>query len=109
MKKTQAIIASTIVTGLVALGMLLIGINAFMNANSVAPSNSRTSTVVASAATTATGAQVAQLQNQLAQYQSQLDQANAQLQQYQQVLAELQARGVIRVTSSGQIQLGRGG
>ncbi len=112
MKRIQALVASAIITGLVAIGMLLIGINALFNASSVPPSNSRVNAVVSTAGST-TGstdnAQVAELQNQIAQYQAQLNQANAQLQQYQQILSALQARGIIRITNDGQIQLGRGG
>ncbi len=108
MKKAQALIASAIVTGMVALAMLLIGINALTNTNSVPPANTQVSAVV-SPATGGNDAQIAQLQDQVAQYQAQLDQANTELQQYQQVLSALQARGVIRITGDGQIQLGRRG
>ncbi len=108
MKKIQAVIASAVITGLVALAMLLIGINALTNTNSVRPADTQTSAVV-SPATGGTDTQIAQLQNQVAQYQAQLDQANTELQQYQQLLSALQARGVIRITGDGQIQLGRRG
>ncbi len=108
MKRFEAMIAAAVITGLVALGMLFVGINALLNSSSVAPANSPASAVT-SAVNNGNSAQVAQLQAQVQQYQSQLDQANAQLQQYQQLLSALQARGVIRITPDGQIQLGRRG
>jgi hypothetical protein len=122
MKRLQAIIAATIITGVVALSMLLIGINALLNPNSVAVSDSPTNTAVnAPTAPTAPTAGVdqaqvtqyqnliSQYQNREKQYQAQLDQANTQVQQYQQVLSQLQSAGVIRITSDGRILLRRGG
>jgi uncharacterized protein HemX len=121
MKRLEAIIAAAIITGVVALSMLLIGINALINPNSVAVSDSPASTAVSAATPNVTTpgvdqAQIAQWQNLIAQYQgrekqyqAQLDQANTQLQQYQQVLSELQRAGVIQITNDGHILLRRGG
>ncbi len=120
MKRVQAVIAATIITGLVAMCMLLVGINAFFNPNAVQASNAPVGAIVSAQTSGTDQTQVAQLQNQLAQYQQQLDQANAeiqqangQLQQYQQILQQLQQSGVIRVTRDGRILLpafsGRGG
>lgn len=121
MKRLEAIIAAAIITGVVALSMLLIGINALINPNSVAVSDSPASVALNSTTTNTSPtavdpAQVTQWQNLITQYQNrekqyqaQLDQANTQLQQYQQVLTELQSAGVIRITSNGQILLRRGG
>ncbi len=119
MKRLQAIIAAAIVTGLVALCMMLIGVNALLNPNTVQASNAPGSAAVSAANPApnnvqnngASAAQITELQNQIAQYQQQLDQANAQLGQYQQILQQLQQVGVIRITGDGQILLrgGRGG
>jgi predicted Rossmann fold nucleotide-binding protein DprA/Smf involved in DNA uptake len=115
MKRLEAIIAAAIITGVVALCMLLIGVNALLNPNSVPVSDSPVTTALNSTSTTVDPAQVTQLQSLVTQYQSrekqyqtQLDQANTQLQQYQQVLIELQNAGVIQITSDGQILLRRG-
>jgi len=117
MKRIQALIAAAIITGLIALGMLAIGVNAALNPNSVAASNAPgdppTPTISAGSATSSqTQAEINQLQNLIAQYQNrekqyqaELNQANSQLQQYQALLAELQRRGLIRINSDGSIQL----
>jgi len=103
---------------LIAMGMLAIGVNAALNPNAVAASNTPgdppVPTVSASNATSSqTQAEINQLQNLIAQYQNrekqyqtELDQANSQLQQYQALLAEMQRRGLIRINSDGSIQLG---
>ncbi len=116
MKRLEAIIAATIITGLIALSMLLIGINSLLNPNTVKASDTPASTVVNATNAGVDQAQIAQLQNLLAQYQerekqyqAQLDQANTQLEQYQQVLTALQQSGVIRITSDGRILLRRAG
>lgn len=122
MKRLEAIIAAAIITGVVALCMLLIGINALLNPNSVRASDAPTSAVLNASTGAADQTPISQLQNLITQYQNrekqyqdreqqyqtQLDQANAQIQQYQQVLAELQQSGVIRITNDGQILLRRG-
>ena len=117
MKRVQALIAAAIITGLIALGMLAIGVNAALNPHSVAASNvpgdPPASAVAAGSATSAqTQAEinqlqsiVAQYQNREKQYQAELNQANSQLQQYQALLTELQRRGLIRINSDGSIQL----
>jgi uncharacterized protein HemX len=117
MKRLEAIIAATIITGVVALSMLLIGINALLNTNSVSASNSPTTTALNAPApagvdqTQLTQYQtlISQYQGREKQYQAQLDQANTQLEQYQQVLSQLQSAGVIRITSDGRILLRGGG
>lgn len=113
MKRLQALIAATIITGLVAVGMLLIGVNAVFNTQSVPVSNTRVDASLTSA--TGSSATVAQLQNEIAQYQSreqqyqqQLSEASQQVQQLEQVLTALQQRGLIRIGSDGQIQIRRG-
>ncbi len=111
MKKLQALVAAFVVTGAVALIMLLIGLTAIFNTNVVQASNSPNQpTVNVSAGTSSSSdqAQIQQLQNEVAQYQQQLDQANQQIQQYQQVLTQLQRLGILRVSSDGTIRLGGG-
>jgi septal ring factor EnvC (AmiA/AmiB activator) len=126
MKKIQALIAAVMVTGLVGLGMLAIGVNAALNPNTVAASDtpgnasavasdtSGSVSAAASATASQAQAQIAQLQNLIAQYQNrekqyqvQLDQADTQLQQYQALLVEMQRRGLIRINGDGSIQLPR--
>lgn len=116
MKRLEAIIAAAIITGVVALSMLLVGINALVNPNSVTASDSPSTTALNVTTTGVDQAQVTQWQNLISQYQSrekqyqaQLSQANTQLEQYQQVLSQLQTAGVIRITSDGRILLRRGG
>lgn len=113
MKQLQALIAAVIVTGLIGLGMLAIGVNAALNPNTVAPSNTP-GDASASVSTASPEAQaqikqlqdlIAQYQNREKQYQAQLNQADTQRQQYQQLLMELQSRGLIRINSDGTIQL----
>ncbi len=53
-------------------------------------------------------AQITQAEQQLSQYNDQLTQANQEIQQFQSLLAELQSRGVIQITSNGQILIPRG-
>jgi uncharacterized phage infection (PIP) family protein YhgE len=125
MNRLKAIIAALVITTLVACAMLAIGANAMLNPNGVPINDAPISESVSSsttnnaAASDAASAQINQLQNLVKQYQarekqyqdreqqyqSQLDQLNAQLQQYQQVLTELQNRGLIRILSNGQIQI----
>ncbi len=118
MKRLEAIIAATLVTGAVALCMLLIGLNALLNPSAVRASNAPGSAVsVPNSAgsnsvapnsglnNSADQAQITELQNQISQYQQQLDQANTQLQQYQQVMIQLQQSGVIRIGRDGTILL----
>lgn len=118
MKRIQAIIAATIVTGVIAVGMLLVGLSAILNPNTVPASDSPAQAPAISNVTTADPpAQaeinrlqglVSQYQNREKQYQAQIDQLNGQVQQLQDVLNELQQRGIIRINRDGSIQLGRG-
>ena len=124
MKRLQGLIAATFITGIVALGMVGIGVNAASNPNSVVVSNSPAQTVQVSTntATDQTSAQLDQLQNLIKQYQSReqqyqteikslsqkLSDANATADQAQQILQALQERGIIQITRDGRILL-RGG
>jgi len=124
MKRLQGLIAATFVTGIVALGMVGIGVNATSNPNGVAVSDSPAKTVQVSANTAAdqTSAQIDQLQNLIKQYQSReqqyqteikslsqkLSDANGTADQARQILQALQERGIIQITQDGRILL-RGG
>ena len=124
MKRLQGLIAATFITGIVALGVVGIGVNAVSNPNSVAVSDSPNKAAQVSANTAAdqTSAQIDQLQNLIKQYQSReqqyqteikslsqkLSDANATADQAQQILQALQQRGIIQITQDGRIFL-RGG
>ena len=124
MKRLQGLIAATLVTGIVAVGMVGIGVNAASNTNSVAVSDSPNQTAqaaqaVVNAASDQTAAQIDQLQNLIKQYQSReqqyqteikslsqkLNDANATADQARQVLQALQERGLIQITRDGRIFL----
>jgi biotin-(acetyl-CoA carboxylase) ligase len=124
MKRLQGLIAATFITGIVALGMVGIGVNATTNPNSVAVSDSpaKASQVSAKVAPDPSAAQIDQLQNLIKQYQSReqqyqteiksmsqkLSDANATADQARQILQALQERGIIQITQDGRILL-RGG
>jgi uncharacterized protein YlxW (UPF0749 family) len=117
-KQVIALLSAFIITAIVALSMLVVGVNAAVNPNGVTASNSPTAAAVsASTSTDSTQAQIAQLQAQVAQYQAreqqyqaalasdnqQLDQAAQEMQMIQQLLAYLQNKGLIQITNQGQI------
>ncbi len=124
MKRFRGLIAATFITGIVAVGMVGIGVNAISNTNTVPVSDSpaqavqstQTSTKVAADQTTA---QIDQLQNLVKQYQSReqqyqteikslsqkLNDANATADQARQILQALQERGIIQINRDGQIFL----
>jgi len=131
-KHRTAIVAATLVTLVVCLGMFAIGASAAMNKNGVPVKDAPGSSSVA-ASTSVDSAQIAQMQNLITQYQQrdqqyqqreqqyqqreqqyqdqlssaqqQLDQASNQLAQYQRVLQFLVDRGIIQVDSRGRIFL----
>ena len=142
MKQIQALIAAVVMTVLVGLCMLVVGINAVSNPNTVPvldapPSADAASNQVDTSQSQQTNnliaqyqdrekqyqAQIQQLNNLVSQYQSRekqyqdqlnqanaaAQQANATAQQLQNILVELQRRGIIRIMSDGSIQLRRGG
>jgi hypothetical protein len=108
-------LAATVITGVMACGMLFVGVAAAANPRGVTPSDRPGA--VAVAASTDPQSQLAQLQalvqqyqTREQQYQTQLAQDQAALQEYQQVLVALQQSGVIRISSDGQIFIrGAGG
>ena len=124
MKRLQALIAAAITTALIGFGVLVIGANAASNPYTVPISNSPVEASTVSTGTTSAQvqAQLDQLQNLISQYQDRekqyqaelntlsqkLSDANLQVDQLQQILVELQQRGVIRITRDGRIQLPQG-
>jgi peptidoglycan hydrolase CwlO-like protein len=135
MKRLQGLIAATLVTVIIGLGMVAIGVNAASNADSVPVSDSpaqvsaTTSQVVNVSNTAADQAQIDQLQATVKQYQArekqyqdrekqyqtelakvtqQMNDATAQAEQLKQILVALQQRGVINISEDGRISIPRG-
>ncbi len=121
-KQMIAFVVALSITGIVALTMLIVGVNAAVNPNSVPVSNSPAQAalqgVTNSTSVTTSGspqAQIAQLQAEISQYQTalqsaqtQLNQASQEMQTVQQLLTYLQQRGIIRIDSQGNITVLRG-
>ncbi len=128
MKHISAIIAGVLITGLVAIAILAIGGSALLNSNTVpvlaAPASTTASSTSSDPQVAQLQAEVQQLTDRVNQYQqreqqyqgelqqaaSQVSQANDQanqaaseIQQYQQLLAVLAQRGIIRIQSDGTI------
>ena len=135
-KQLTAFIAAIFITLCIALGIFAISGVAFANSNGVQASNNpapgaatyANASSVASQVQVLQQQQIQQLQSLVSQYQqrdqqyqqreqqyqSQLSQANAQLsqvqqqmQQYQLLVNALQRRGIITVTSDGQVFINR--
>lgn len=116
MKHLSALFTALVITAIVGLGIVVIGVSALTNTNTVALQNSPNSSLTATgpsgaggtaaSATPSTDAQ--QLQQQVNALQSQLNQADQALQQYQSLFMSLQQRGVIYVDGSGNIYLPQG-
>ena len=118
-KQLTALFSAMFITGLVAMFMVVVGVNAMSNQNGTVASNSSTSTVTSGSTTVSSdqAQQIAQLQAEVAQYQSreqqyqaalasdnqQLTQAAAEMQTIQQLLAYLQNHNLIQINSQGQI------
>ncbi len=126
MKIFPAIIAAFLITAMVGIAMLVVGGNALFNQNTVPVTNSPQ--VVSGAGVSGQAVQpaadqqsVQQMQNLIQQYQQRekqyqselntaaqrLNQANQQVQSYQQLIDALQQRGIIRITSDGQVMIPR--
>ncbi len=124
MKRFQAIVAATITTGLIVLGMMVIGVEAAANTDTAPVTNNATvaAPVRTDSTTNQVQSQINQLQNLIKQYQSreqqyqaeisklsqQVSDSGTQVNQLKDILTQLQQRGVIQITSDGQI-LVRGG
>ena len=118
-KQIIAFLAAMLITGSIAMSMLVIGVNAMTNQNGTSVSNSPASAVAAGSTsdTSNQAQQIAQLQSEIAQYQArdqeyqvalssdnqQLAQAASELQMIRQLLAYLQSHGLITIDSQGQI------
>jgi signal transduction histidine kinase len=118
MKHISALFTALLITAVIGLGILVIGVSALTNTNTVALQNSPnasltgndpTNTGVNSAADSAfSSSEVLQLRQQVSDIQTQLDQANQAIQQYQSLLLALQQRGVIVIDRNGNIYLPQG-
>ena len=117
-KQLIAFLAAFVITGIVALSMVVVGVNAAINPNGVAVSNSPAQAASTTSTTSSSDqAQIAQLQSLISQYQAreqqyqtalqndnaQLAQAAQETQMVQQLLGYLQNRGLIQIDSQGQI------
>lgn len=126
MNQFKALVASILVTGLIAGAMVVIGGSALFNRPMVSASaasdgavvsNTNAADVAADAAQLRVlvnqyqarekelGAQLDDLNKQLDERDQQLAQANQQLEQYQNLLQALQERGVIQITADGRIRI----
>src|SRR5512137_844716 len=117
-KQVIAALFAFIITALVALSMLVVGVNAAFNPNGVKASDSPSQAVANnSTSTSSSQAQINQLQSQVAQYQAreqqyqaalnsdnqQFSQASQEIQMIQELLAYLQNRGLIQIDNQGRI------
>jgi predicted Rossmann fold nucleotide-binding protein DprA/Smf involved in DNA uptake len=106
-KRFPAFLAAFGITAIIGMAILVVGANALLNPHPAEAQSSTDSQAVAS--TTATSAELQQLQDTLSQYQAQLSQANYEIQQYQALLVALQNQGVIQINNDGTISIPRGG
>jgi hypothetical protein len=119
-KQVVAFLFAFIITAIVALSMLVVGVNAAFNPNGVKALNSPSSAVVSNSTDTISSQeQIVKLQNLVAQYQAreqqyqaalnsdnqQLSQASQEIQMIQQILTYLQNRGLIQIDNQGQISV----
>ena len=117
-KQVTAFLFAFIITAIVALSMLVVGVNAANNPNGVAVSNSPSSAAAnVTANAISSQSQIDVLKAQLAQYQArekqyqaalnsdnqQLSQSSQEMQMIQQLLGYLQNRGLIQISNQGQI------
>src|SRR4030043_1284633 len=117
MKHVSAVITAILITAVIGLAIMVIGVSALTNTNTVPLQNSpnsaltanNLSTVGSSAAQSASSSSdVQQLQQQVSDLQSQVDQANQAIQQYQSLFVALQQRGLIQIDQNGNIYLRQG-
>jgi TolA-binding protein len=118
MKHISAILTAVIITTIIGLGILVVGVSALTNTNTVALQNSPNTGLTGNNLTNTGGntavssvsssLDVQQLQQQVSDLQAQLDQAGQVIQQYQSLLMVLQQRGVIVIDRSGNIYLPQG-
>ncbi len=118
MKHISAIITALVITAIVGLGIMVIGVNALTNKNTVPLQNSPNASLSGNNLASTSGSSAAQssssspdvqqLQQQVSSLQSQLDQAGQVIQQYQSLLVVLQQRGLIQIDQNGNIYLPQG-
>jgi uncharacterized protein YlxW (UPF0749 family) len=130
-KQLPALITAILVTGFIALVMVVTSVNALFNKNSTAVSNSPTVSQNAAASNVASSMEQAQIkqlqdrineyqkreqqyqqllqtdQSQLQQAQAQLQQASAQMEQFKNFVLVLQQRGLITIQSDGSVTINR--
>ncbi len=123
-KKVIAFVVAFVITGIVAVSMLVVGVNAAFNKNGVAVSNSPAQASLPSSVSSSLSPQdqIAQLQSLVNQYQAreqqyqtqlqnaqtQVTQAQQQMQTMQQLMTFLQQRGIISVDNQGNITVNVG-
>jgi predicted Rossmann fold nucleotide-binding protein DprA/Smf involved in DNA uptake len=116
MKHASAITTALIISVVVGLGIVVIGVSAFTNHNTVPLQNSPSSGLISNNSsninstqnTAVDPSQAQQLQQEVTTLQSQLQQASQTIQQYQNLLLVLQQRGVIRIGDDGNIYIPQG-
>ena len=108
-KQIPALIAAFLVTGFIALAMVVTSANALMNKNGTVASNDP-SAVSSASTTNINQAQIDQLQARIneyqqreAQYQQLLQQDQQQIQQFRQFLFAMQQAGLIQLRSDGTV------
>ena len=106
-KQLPAFLAAMLVTGFIALAMIVTSANALMNKNGTAVSNNPAS---ASSSTNIDQAQIDQLQARIGEYQQRetqyqqlLQQDQQQIQQYKQFIFAMQQAGLIQIRSDGTV------
>jgi TolA-binding protein len=106
-KQLPALIAALLITGFIALAMIVTSANALLNKNGTQVSNDP---ATASASTNIDQAQIDQLQARIkeyqqreSQYQQLLQQDKEQLQQYEQFVVAMQQAGLIQIRRDGTI------
>lgn len=114
-KQLPALIAALLVTGFIALAMLVTGANALLNKNGTLVSNDpaavSTTTNIDQAQVDQLQARINEYQQREVQYQQLLQQDQQQLQQYQQFVVAMQQAGLVQIRQDGTILINarRGG
>jgi uncharacterized membrane-anchored protein len=117
-KQIIALLAAILITGTIAMSMVVVGANAMTNQKGTAVSNPPSAIAVSGpTAASLDQAQIAQLESLVAEYQAreqqyqaalksdndQLTQAASEMQMIQQLLTYLQSHGLIQIDNQGQI------
>ena len=114
-KQLPAFIAALLVTGFIALAMIVTSANALLNKDGTLvsndPASNSTAINVEQAQFDQLQARINEYQQREAQYQQLLQQDQQQLQQYQQFVVAMQQAGLIQVRRDGTILINarRGG